>query len=125
VRWILRVILAFALLLGSGAGDWVQVTVPAQESCCGAPASGEDACPCPKPEGNRSPSQSPCPSGVTTVAAQSVRQAERTRRTEPRPEPTGWAEATPSHLTLAASVVDGGRDPDLGRHLARLSTHRI
>lgn len=124
MRSILRAILAVLLLLGGGAGDWA----PAQahhSCCCGTPSGVEDNCPCPKPEGNRTP-RGACSERQATVVQTASRQAEQgQRRTEPRPEPTGWAgvaASTPEGLALPAAR---GRDPDLGRHLAHLSTFRI
>jgi hypothetical protein len=126
VRSILRAILAIALLLGSGAADWAPASTPAHESCCcGTPAGAEDSCPCPKPEGNRSPSQ---PDGLSRIIAASLaasRHAQAERRTEPRPEPALWAETMDVRIDSGATPPARGRDPDLGRHLARLSTFRI
>src|ERR1035438_330302 len=74
VRTILRTILAFALLFGSGAADWAPVLAQAgvlnhESCCCGTPASSEDSCPCPKPEGNRSPSTALCALRTMAVAS--------------------------------------------------------
>jgi hypothetical protein len=44
---------------------------------------------------------------------------------EPRPEPATWAETAEAHGTAASFGFEHGRDPDLGRHLAHLSTFRI
>lgn len=126
VRAILRTILATVLLLGGWAGDWAPVQAQAHESCCcGTPAGHEDRCPCPKPEGPRSPSQSLCANRTTTVASLAVRRTQVERRTEPRPEPVVWAEALDARELSGSPAPVRGRDPDLGRHLARLSTFRI
>lgn len=129
MRLILRTILTFALLLGGGVGDWFQApgTEQAQthECCCGMPAGAEDSCPCPKPEGNRAPSQRLCTDRAAAVVAPAARRAQAERRIEPRPEPATWAKAGDSTCVEAAFGAARGRDPDLGRHLARLSTFRI
>jgi len=128
LRSILRAILAIVLLLGSGAGNWQPVSAQAPESCCcGTPTSAEDSCPCPKPEGNRTPQQSACSERQAVVATQAAeRKAEQgQRRTEPRPEPVRWALTRADETSSAACAPDGGRDPDLGQHLARLGTFRI
>jgi len=135
VRMILRAILAAVLLLGGGAGDWAPVqasTAPAHESCCcGMPATSpassgmEDGCPCPKPEGSQTPSRSACAPRATTVAALAARRTSSERKTEPRPEPATWAEAPEAAGSRLSPASTGGRDPDLGRHLAHLATFRI
>jgi hypothetical protein len=123
VRTMLRAILTSVLLLGSGVADWALVPALAHESCCcGTPAGAEDRCPCPKPEGNRSPSQSPCPNRPVSVASLAVRQVQSERRIEPRPEPATWAEAFDGRALSGSPTPACGRDPDLGRHLARLKT---
>ena len=130
MRTILRAILAVALLLGGWGGDWALAGSRAaqpHDCCCGTMPSGmEDPCPCPKPEGNRTPLRGAC-TERQVVAAQAARRNEQgERRTEPRPEPIGWARST-SEVAAATTHVParGGRDPDLGRHLAHLSTFRI
>ena len=131
MRSILRAILAIALLLGGGGGDWAlagsQVAAAPHDCCCGTMPSGmEDPCPCPKPEGNRTPQRGAC-AERQVVANQAARRAEQgERRTEPRPEPAGWARAEAGVSEPIASTHNAeGRDPDLGRHLARLNTFRI
>jgi hypothetical protein len=127
VRAILRTILAVALLLGGGLGDWTPVQAQAahESCCCGMPAGAEDACPCPKPEGNRTPTSNPSSNPTITVAAQAARRTQGERRTEPRPEPATWAQALDIRELSELSITERGRDPDLGRHLARLNTFRI
>ena len=123
MRNVLRAILAFALLLGSGAADWAPSQEPAHESCCcGQPAGTEDSCPCPKPEGNRTPSNSLCVNRTISVALLGVRRTQGQRRIEPRPEPTAWARALDVPAPVGSRTPARGRDPDLGRHLARLNT---
>jgi hypothetical protein len=124
VRNVLRAILAFALLLGSGAADWTPGQEPAHESCCcGTPAGLEDSCPCPKPEGNRSPTSGACSERQAVVAVRASRAEQAQRRRESNPVPVDWVVAS-----LVARSEDGsnfiprGRDPDLGRHLAKLNT---
>jgi len=132
VRTILRAILAVALLLGGVGGDWAladgRTAAQPHECCCGTVPSGmDDPCPCPKPEGDRAPQRGAC-ARTPVVAAQAAREAEQgERRTEPRPEPAGWAGSATSEVAACATASAGarGRDPDLGRHLARLSTFRI
>ena len=126
MRSILRAILAIALLLGSGAGDWTPVQAQAQACCCGCGmGAGPEGCPCPKPEGNRTPSSNLCTNPTVPVAAWAVRQAQGDRKAEPRPEPATWAQALDIRELDGASSTEGGRDPGLGRHLARLNTFRI
>ncbi|MBP1772325.1 MAG: hypothetical protein H6P99_1488 [Holophagaceae bacterium] len=128
MRTILRAILAVALLLGGGAGDWTLAQVAqGHEACCCGPAMGaEDACPCPKPEGSQTPSRSQCAPRASEAAVVAERRAQGARKVEPRPEPAAWAEATPVAVDATGyRAPSGGRDPDLGRHLARLETHRI
>ncbi|HEY3399628.1 MAG TPA: hypothetical protein VGK03_03265 [Geothrix sp.] len=130
MRTILRAILAVALLLGGWGGDWALAGSRAaqpHDCCCGAMPSGpEDPCPCPKPESNRTPQRGAC-TERQVVATQAARRAEHgARRTEPRPEPVGWARTeADAPEAIAISISTGGRDPDLGRHLARLSAFRI
>jgi len=126
VRTILRAILTVALLLGSGLGDWAPIQTQAHESCCcGMPAGAEDACPCPKPEGNRTPSSTPCSNPTISAITLAVRRTQGERRTEPRPEPATWARALDVRELAGLPIAEPGRDPDLGRHLARLNTFRI
>ena len=130
MRTLLRAILSVALLLGSGVTDWApasaQVGGQAHESCCcGASPGAEDSCPCPKPEGNRNPSPTSCPNRVVAVAVPAARRTLAERRTEPRPEPATWAETFSVRKAPEPSSQERGRDPDLGRHLARLETFRI
>jgi hypothetical protein len=130
VRTILRAILAVALLLGGGAGDWTPVqaqVAQGHEDCCCGPAMGaQDACPCPKPEGSQTPSRSQCAPRVSEVAVVAERRTQGARKVEPRPEPAAWADATLVAAEATGYIApSGGRDPDLGRHLARLETHRI
>lgn len=127
MRMFLRALMSAALLLGGGVGDWVPVGAPAQESCCcGTPAGMPDACPCPKPEGTRSPTQTPCSNRpVTVVAAARAPRSQARPRTEPRPEPTTFARRAESVEATPVVRACQGRDPDLGRHLAHLSTFRI
>ena len=128
VRTILRAILSLPLLLGGGVGDWAPAAPLGHESCCcGMAAGGEDRCPCPKPDANRTPSRGSCADRQTSVATQATlrRSEQGQRRTEARPEPATWARATESAAIEAVATPARGRDPDLGRHLARLSTFRI
>lgn len=132
MRTILRAILAVALLLGGMGGDWALAgTRPAaqpHDCCCGTvPAGMEDPCPCPKPDSNRAPQRGACAERTSVVAPQGARRSEQgERRVEPRPEPAGWARAAAREASSADPVhVEGGRDPDLGRHPAHLSTLRI
>jgi hypothetical protein len=126
VRSILRAILTIVLLLGGGAGDWAPANAQTHESCCcGTPAGGEDRCPCPKPEGNRAPSRSLCTERAASVASLAVRRIQVRRRVEPRPEPATWAKTSADPTSIESFPHAQGRDPDLGRHLARLSEFRI
>lgn len=127
MRHILRAILAFALLLGSGAADWAPGPEPTHEACCcGTPANVEDSCPCPKPESNRTPSTSACSARQAVAVARASRAEQAQRRQEASPVPAGWVSSS-----LVVRAEEGtscslrGRDPDLGRHLAQLSTFRI
>ena len=125
MRSILRAILAIVLLLGSGVADWAPAK--GHESCCCGMPAPEDRCPCPKPEGSRTPHPNACGERLSVVAVQaSLRRASQgQRRTEPRPEPATWATAQEARGLDGTIAPSGGRDPDLGRHLARLNTLRI
>lgn len=126
VRSLLRAILTLMLLIGGGVGDWAPAQTPEHASCCcGMPAGVEDSCPCPKPEGNRTPSPSRCSDRATAAVAPMARRSQIERRTEPRPEPTTWAQADDSTRGGYLLPQVQGRDPDLTRHLARLNTFRI
>lgn len=131
MRTILRAILAVALLLGGVGGDWAlagdRTAAQPHECCCGMmPGGMDDSCPCPKPEGNRTPQRGACAERQVVVAPAARRAEQGARRTEPRPEPAGWARAATEAGTVLRHVsAEGGRDPDLGRHLARLNTFRI
>lgn len=136
LRTVLRAILTLALLLGGGLGDWAAdaadlfaaAAAPAHESCCcGEPAGPEDACPCPKPEGNRGPSRTLCGERATVTAAPATRRAQRRvqRRMEPRPEPAAWAVLNTENESPVMENGPRGRAPDLGRHLAALGAFRI
>jgi hypothetical protein len=59
------------------------------------------------------------------VASLAIRRTQGERRTEPRPEPATWAQAMDVRELSGFPEAECGRDPDLGRHLARLSTFRI
>jgi hypothetical protein len=134
VRTILRAILAVALLLGGGLAEFAPAPVQtktccAHESCgcgcCGRPAGAEDRCPCPKPDGSRGPAQSLGLDRAATAQAPDL-SVQGQRRTESRPEPEAWdATAEPSVEGPQSGGTGRGRDPDLGRHLARLNTFRI
>lgn len=131
MRTILRAILAVALLLGGVGGDWAlaggRTAAQPHECCCGTMPSGmEDSCPCPKPDGNRAPQRGACAERQVVVAPAARRAEQGARRTEPRPEPAGWARAASgTEATITHASARGGRDPDLGRHLASLSAFRI
>jgi hypothetical protein len=130
VRSILRAILAIALLLGSGGGDWTALEAQsgqaAHESCCcGSHEAAPDPCGCPQPEGNRTPSSTHCTVRTVVAAEVAVRRTQVQRRTEPRPEPLSWARTEAAREDSFASTPRRGRDPDLGRHLARLGTFLI
>lgn len=129
MRTILRAILSVALLLGSGLIDWTPAgaqVAPHECCCCGDAAGMGDTCPCPKPESNRGPQRGACTERQTVVALKATRSEQGQRRTEARPEPASWAIAsTDGDPGPAITDPTGGRDPDLGRHLARLSAFRI
>ncbi len=126
LRLMLRAILAIGLLMGSGGGDWTPALAQALESCCcGAMPSVKDSCPCPKPDGNRAPSSNPCAKRTVSPAALAISQAQGQRKVEPRPEPATWAQDAAATEPTGLSLTARGRDPDLGRHLARLETFRI
>ena len=131
VRTLLRAMLAVLLLLGGGAAGWLPAPTEAHEACCcGMPTGSEDTCPCPKPESNRGPSRGACTERQVVVAAQAVRRVEQAqRRKEARPLPLGWepsvAVNTLATLAMGSLRSVGGRDPDLGQHLARLNALRI
>ena len=98
------------------------------ECCCGMTAGGEDTCPCPKPERSRTPQPGSCQQRTGAAALHAPRRGEQAeRRVEATtPVPADWTATQPLLRNLPELVsFIGGRDPDLGRHLARLSTIRI
>lgn len=131
MRTLLRTLLACALLIGGVGLDWAPTAAAAESHeacCCGMLPGPHDTCPCPKPEGPQGPAQNGCGTRTTPLTAPQalLRQAEQgeTRRRETTPVPVvlrmvqvAGHEGVPS--------VGIGRDPDLGRHLARLSLLRI
>ena len=129
MKSILQVILAFALLLGGGVAEWTPSLngAASHECCCGMAAGGEDACPCPKPERSRTPQPGSCQQRAGAVALQAPRRGEQAqRRVEAAPVPADWAATQPLLQNLPERVSFlGGRDPDLGRHLALLRLIRI
>ncbi|HEX9008902.1 MAG TPA: hypothetical protein VF804_00940 [Holophagaceae bacterium] len=133
MRTLLRTLLACALLIGGMGLDWAPAASAAESHetcCCGMLPGPHDTCPCPKPEGPQGPSQNGCGTRTTPVSTplallQRAGQAE-TRRSEPRPEPVAGSEAQVAGIADVQAVLPArGRDPDLGRHLARLSLLRI
>lgn len=133
MRTLLRTLLACALLIGGVGLDWAPTAAAAETHatcCCGMVPGPHDTCPCPKPEGPQGPSQSGCGTRTTPVSTplallQRAGQAE-TRRSESRPEPLVPLAARVAWSMDVQPVRAGqGRDPDLGRHLARLSLLRI
>lgn len=126
MRSLLRAIFAVVLLLGSLGGDWAPTPAAAPHTCCcGVPASMEDSCPCPKPEGNRTQRGACSGRQAPTVQVVQLQAEQGQRKTEPRPEPATWVRATNIAPESLACPTARGRDPDLGRHLAHLSTFRI
>lgn len=125
MRILLRPILAIALLFGSGAGDWTPAARHA--CCCGESSDLEDACPCPQPEGGRTPLRGACSERQAVVTLQAVRSSQPSRRrVEPRPAPAGLPlTSDQGDAAVGAVAAPRGRDPDLGRHLASLSALRI
>lgn len=133
MRILLRTLLACALLIGGLGLDWAPAAAAAEAHgtcCCGMLPGPHDTCPCPKPETPQGPSQSGCGTRTTPVSTplallQRAGQAE-TRRSEPRPEPSAAPATRLAGFVEILPVGAGqGRDPDLGRHLARLSLLRI
>ena len=131
LRSLLRAILAVALLLGSGLGDWLPAQTATHEACCcGMAADANDTCPCPKPENsprNNGGTPTPCaPRGIAAALAAPRSAGQLQRRIEPRPEPATWARAASAPSDEQQTVsAPRGREPDLGRHLAGLSLYRI
>lgn len=123
---LLRTILTVALLFGSGVADWLPASEQAHESCCcGMPAGVPDRCPCPKPEGNRTPTNAPCSTRTLVATTPAVRRTQSERRMESRPEPTSWVRIGTPGAQVGSTEGVSGRDPELGRHLAWLGTFRI
>ena len=134
MRTLLRTLLACALLIGGVGLDWAPAAAAESHEacCCGMLPGPHDTCPCPKPEGPQGPSQNQngCGTRSTPLSTplgmlQRAGQAE-TRRSEPRPEPSAAPATRLAGCAGAQPLAAGqGRDPDLGRHLARLSLLRI
>lgn len=134
MRTLLRTLLACALLIGGGGLDWAPAAASAAGTheccCCGMLPGPHHSCPCQKPEGPQGPSQNGCGSRTAPVSTplallQRAEQGE-TRRSEPRPEPAAAQVAQVAGTADIQPVLPArGRDPDLGRHLARLNLLRI
>jgi hypothetical protein len=127
---LLRTLFAVVLLLGSFGGDWAlgqnEQKVAPHSCCCGMAQGMEDTCPCPKPEGNRTPANGGACTNrqpVTAPLVAACRAESAQRRIEPRPEPATRISARNEALeAVNDSHSVHGRDPDLGRHLARLGS---
>ncbi len=133
MRTLLRTLLACALLIGGVGLDWAPATGAAESHeacCCGMLPGPHDSCPCPKPETPQGPSQNGCggrtaPVSTPLALLQRAEQGD-TRRSESRPEPaTVQAAQVAEPVDLQPVLPARGRDPDLGRHLARLRFLRI
>lgn len=134
MRPLLRALLAFALLIGGVGLDWAPAAASAAEAhdccCCGMLPGPHHSCPCQKPEGPQGPSQNGCggrtaPLSTPLVLLQRAEQGEP-RRSESRPEPPAVQVAlVAGPADLQPILPARGRDPDLGRHLARLNLLRI
>lgn len=133
MRTLLRTLLACALLIGGLGQDWASFPAPAQAHapcCCGCCGGAQDHCPCPKPETPQGPAQNDCGTRSTPLSTplallQRAAQSD-IRRSEPRPTLLARADQAPIAPEKVATVgLSRGRDPDLGRHLARLSLLRI
>lgn len=130
MRILLRVILSVALLLGGGLGDWSALGATGigqahEACCCGTPAGLPDTCPCPQPDGNRTPTKTACGERQASVSLLAEQQAPGKRRIEASPVPEGWATAPALRTAKVAPAGPEGRAADLGRHLARLNLLRI
>ena len=126
MRSFLRAILAFALLLGAGTGDWAPAAEP-HACCCGDAAPAEDACPCPKPGPARGcqDTRAPRPATVAAPAPWRAEQGQRAQESHPAPPAVAEASAEPAVPLAGGLHRPHGRDPDLRRRLARLETFRI
>ncbi len=122
MRLLARLLLALALALGAGQG----LSLPAEAPACGCCDTPAEPCPC----GPTTPApahRAPCaaPANVATPA----RNAEAAEAPTPRlQEPSPWPEAGRARASADLGVEGAaprGRDPDLGRHLARLRLLRI
>lgn len=130
MRILVRSLLACALLFGGLGWSWTPVPVQAaepHECCCGMVPGPHHDCPCPKPE---TPSQNGCGSrtqGATAPLVWLQRAAQgETRREAPRPLPAAGQRVAGLAADAPSMPISGwGRDPDLGRHLARLRLLRI
>lgn len=136
MRSFLRTVLALALLIGGWGLDWVPIagSTPAPHHCChcGMLPGPHESCPCQKPEGPQGPSQNGCGGSRSTPISgplaflEAAGQGE-TLGSEPLPWPPGRI-GTPDSCEAesgAGATTGHGRDPDLGRHLARLRLLRI
>lgn len=130
MRILLRAILSVALLLGGGLGDWsalgsTELGQGHEACCCGTPAGLPDTCPCPQPDGNRTPTKTACVERQASVSLLAEQQAPAKRRLEASPVPAGWVAVAVNPIQSLPTPGPAGRDVDLGRHLARLSLLRI
>jgi hypothetical protein len=118
MRVLSRLLLALALTFVGGAG-FVGSAAPAEAACC------EDTCPCPCPPPTPARHRPPAAAAPAVPAAPAPAAA---RKVEPRTEPRPFAAFVPApeaHRVVPPLTDGRGRDPDLSRHLARLSLHRI
>jgi hypothetical protein len=120
VRALSRILLAFALTFVGGTG-FLSLAAPEAASCC------DEVCPCPPPP--PTPTSHRLPATATAPVAVSASAPAVARKTEPRTDSPAFAAfaAGPQAPvgTLPPFAEGRGRDPDLGRHLAKLSRHRI
>ncbi|MFN8010437.1 MAG: hypothetical protein U0P81_03450 [Holophagaceae bacterium] len=122
MRFLVRILLAFALVLGAGQG----LSLPADTPACGCCDTPAEPCPCgpttPVP-GHRAPCAAP------VQAAAPAQEAETTGEAAPRErEAAPWTAAPGTAQDLREATprrAPRGRDPDLGRHLATLRLLRI
>jgi hypothetical protein len=119
VNLIARILLAFALILGAG-----EATPPRPEtSACGC-----DPCPCgapaPSPTSQRLPGQAQALAQPVAAKEESLAKVREGRREAKPFDGIGQAIAS-APGTPGPDFAARGRDPDLGRHLARLGIFRI
>lgn len=123
MKLLARLFLAFALIIGAGSS----ILVPAEAPACGCCDLPSEPCPCgpvnPVPASHRIPGNA-----ATPVQAEAAEPAETHREVVSEARPLDGLPQQAEGMVASApgpARQPRGREPDLGRHLARLNLLRI